>query len=173
MCASAPSWKGARIIDKSLIKILQKCHDLESASSCQIARWAGPTLGHTPILQHPPTGPARSLFGNRPIRVMEVLGGFHSLHLTFSRYRHHLLCKIPFLRQSTHMSKEIQRSKRRVVEPALMRYEIEKGLRAERERFIPRHNDVKICSQNHCASQLVRLEEQHGDLLPGAPFCKV
>ena len=54
-----------------------------------------------------------------------------------------------------------------------MRYEIEKGLRAERERFIPRHNDVKICSENHCASQLVRLVEQHGDLLPGAPFCKV
>ena len=118
MCASAPSWNGARIIDKSLIKILQKCHDLESASSCQIARWAGPTLGHTPILQHPPTGPARSLFGNRPIRVMEVLGGFHSLHLTSSRYRHHLLCKVPFLRQSTLMSEEIQRSMRRVLEPA-------------------------------------------------------
>ena len=173
MWKSAPSWKGARIIDKSLIKILQKCHDLESASSCQIARWAGPTLGHTPILQHPPTGPARSLFGNRPIRVMEVLGGFHSLHLTSSRYRYHLLCKIPFLRHSILMSEEIQRYMRRVVEPALMRYEIEKGLRAERERFIPRHNDVKIWSQNHGASQLVRLEEQHGDLLPGAPFCKV
>ena len=71
------------------------------------------------------------------------------------------------------MLEEIQRSMRRVVEPALMRYKIEKGLRAERERFIPRHNDVKICSQNHCASQLVRLEEQHGVLLPGAPFCKV
>ena len=127
--------------------------------NCKVAR-SHTALGHTPILQHPPTGPAHcSLFGNRPIRVMEVLGGFHSLHLTSSRYRHHLLCK--------------QRSKRRVVEPALMRYEIEKGLRAERERFIPRHNDVKICSQNHCASQLVRLEEQHGVLLPGAPFCKV
>ena len=32
----------------------------------------------------------------------------------------------------------------------------------ERERFIPSHNIVKICSQNHCALQFVRLEEQHG-----------
>ena len=32
----------------------------------------------------------------------------------------------------------------------------------ERERFIPSHNNVKICSQNHSALQLVRLEEQHG-----------
>ena len=34
--------------------------------------------------------------------------------------------------------------------------------RVERERFIPSHNIVKICSQNHCALQFVRLEEQHG-----------
>ena len=54
-----------------------------------------------------------------------------------------------------------------------MRYEIEKGLRAERDRFISRHKDIKICSQNHCASQLVRLVEQHGVLLPRAPFCNV
>ena len=68
--------------------------------NCKVAR-SHTALGHTPILQHPPTGPAHcSLFGNRPIRVMEVLGGFHSLHLTSLRYRHHLLCKIPFLRQS-------------------------------------------------------------------------
>ena len=31
-----------------------------------------------------------------------------------------------------------------------------------KERFIPSHNIVKICSQNHCALQFVRLEEQHG-----------
>ena len=34
--------------------------------------------------------------------------------------------------------------------------------RDERERFIPSHNIVKICSQNHYALQFVRLEEQHG-----------
>ena len=34
--------------------------------------------------------------------------------------------------------------------------------KGERERFIPSHNIVKICSQNHCALQFVRLEEQHG-----------
>ena len=34
--------------------------------------------------------------------------------------------------------------------------------RWERERCIPSHNIVKICSQNHCALQFVRLEEQHG-----------
>ena len=37
-----------------------------------------------------------------------------------------------------------------------------KALTFESEIFISSHNILKICSQNHCALQFVRLEEQHG-----------
>ena len=174
MCVSATSWKEARIIDKSLIKILQKCHDLESASSCQIARWPGPTLHWGTLLSCniPPlallAAPFLAIGQSGWWRYWEA-----SIHCIWHPRDTDTTYFARYLFSDNHMSEAIHRSKRRVVEPALMRYKIEKGLRAERERFIPRHNDVKICSQNHCAPQLVRLEEQHGVLLPGAPFCKV
>ena len=40
------------------------------------------------------------------------------------------------------------------------------------ERFIPSHNIFKICSQNHCALQMLDLRSNMviTDLLPGAPL---
>ena len=42
----------------------------------------------------------------------------------------------------------------------------------ERERFIPSHNIIKICYQNHCALQMLdsRSNMVITDLLPGAPL---
>ena len=41
-----------------------------------------------------------------------------------------------------------------------------------RERFIPSHNIIKICYQNHCALQMLdsRSNMVITDLLPGAPL---